>query len=141
MSDIFFLVVGIILFGIGLLLLAAKVMTYIKCTVPINATVVKLETESTFFRGVEHTHYRPVVRYVVDGKSYTEEAYFRTRRKTKYPVDSEMIMYTFKKVCASCGKEQPGSSNHHALSGTYHGSFTCVYCHKTQQFEIETNSN
>ena len=60
---------------------------------PINATVVKLETESTFFRGVEHTHYRPVVRYVVDGKSYTEEAYFRTRRKTKYPVDSEMIMY------------------------------------------------
>lgn len=49
--------------------------------------------------------------------------------------------YTFKKVCASCGKEQPGSSNHHALSGTYHGSFTCVYCHKTQQFEIETNSN
>lgn len=49
--------------------------------------------------------------------------------------------YTFKKVCAFCGKEQPGSSNHHALSGTYHGSFTCVYCHKTQQFEIETNSN
>ena len=49
--------------------------------------------------------------------------------------------HTFKKVCASCGKEQPGSSNHHALSGTYHGSFTCVYCHKTQQFEIETNSN
>ena len=93
MSDIFFLGVGIILFGIGLLLLAAKVMTYIKCTVPINATVVKLETESTFFRGVEHTHYRPGVRYVVDGKSYTEEAYFRTRRKTKYPVDSEMIMY------------------------------------------------
>ena len=93
MSNIFFLVVGIILFGIGLLLLAAKVMTYIKCTVPINATVVKLETESTFFRGVERTHYRPVVRYVVDGKSYTKEAYFRTRRKTKYPVDSEMIMY------------------------------------------------
>ena len=38
--------------------------------------------------------------------------------------------YTFKKVCASCGKEQPGSSNHHALSGTYHGSFTCVYCER-----------
>ena len=48
MSDIFFLVVGIILFGIGLFLLAAKVMTYIKCTVPINATVVKLEIEYTF---------------------------------------------------------------------------------------------
>ena len=87
MSDTFFFVVGIVLTGIGLLLLAAKVMTYIKCTVPINATVVKLEKEYTFLRGVEHTHYRPVVRYVVDGKSYTEEAYFRTYRKTKYPID------------------------------------------------------
>ena len=93
MSDIFFLVVGIILFGIGLLLLAAKVMTYIKCTVPINATVVKLEKEYTLLRGLEHTHYRPVVRYVVDGKSYTEEAYFRTYRKTKYQIDSEMKIY------------------------------------------------
>lgn len=90
MSDTFFFAVGIILSGIGLLLLTAKVMTYIKCTVPINATVVKLEKECTFLRGVERTHYRPVVRYVVDGKSYTEEAYFRTYRKTKYPIDSEM---------------------------------------------------
>ena len=64
-------------------------MTYIKCTVPINATVVKLEKECTFLRGVERTHYRPVVRYVVDFKSYTEEAYFRTYRKTKYQVGSE----------------------------------------------------
>ena len=93
MSDTFFFVVGIILAGIGLLLLAAKVMTYIKCTVPIHATVVKLEKEYTFLRGVEHTHFRPVVRYVVDGKSYTEEAYFRTYRKTKYPIDSEMKIY------------------------------------------------
>lgn len=90
MSDMFFLVVGIILAGIGLLLIMAKVMTYIKCTVPINATVVKLEKEYTFFRGVEHTHYRPIVGYVVDGKSYTEGAYFRTYRKTKYPIDSEI---------------------------------------------------
>ena len=90
MSDTFFFVVGIILAGIGLLLLMAKVMTYIKCTVPINATVVKLEKEYTFLRGVENTHYRPVVRYVVDGKSYTEKAYFRTYRKTKYPIGSEI---------------------------------------------------
>ena len=90
MSDMFFLVVGIILAAIGLLLIMAKVMTYIKCTVPINATVVKLEKEYTFFRGVEHTHYRPIVGYVVDGKSYTEKAYVRTRQKTKYPIGSKM---------------------------------------------------
>ena len=59
----------------------------------MNATVVKLEKEYTFLRGVEHTHYRPIVGYVVDGKSYTEEAYFRTYRKTKYPIDSEMKIY------------------------------------------------
>ncbi|MCI6616666.1 DUF3592 domain-containing protein [Ruminococcus sp.] len=93
MSDVFFLVVGIIISVIGLLLIMAKVTTYIKCNVPINATVVKLEIEYTFFLGVEHTHYRPVVRYVVDGKSYTEEAYFRTYRKMKYPIDSEMKIY------------------------------------------------
>ena len=86
----FFLVVGIILAGIGLLLLTAKVMTYIKCTVPINATVVKLEKEYTFFSGVEHTHYRPIVGYVVDGNNYTEKAYFRTYRKTEYPIGSKM---------------------------------------------------
>ena len=90
MSDTFFFVVGMIITAIGLLLIMAKVMTYIKCTVPINATVVKLEKECTFLRGVERTHYRPVVRYVAFGKSYTEEAYFRTSRKTKYPIDSEM---------------------------------------------------
>lgn len=89
----FFLVVGIILAGIGLLLLTAKVMTYIKCTVPINATVVKLEKEYTFFRGVEHTHYRPIVGYVVDGNNYTEKAYFRTYRKTEYPIGSKMKIY------------------------------------------------
>lgn len=90
MSDMFFLVVGIILAVIGLLLLTAKVMTYIKCTVSINATVVKLEREYTHYRGVEHTHYRPFVGYVVDGKKYTEKAYFRTYRKTKYPINSEI---------------------------------------------------
>ena len=57
----FFLVVGMILVGIGLLLLTAKVMTYIKCTVVTNATVVKLKKEYTQYRGVKHTHYRPVV--------------------------------------------------------------------------------
>lgn len=93
MSDTFFLAVGIIFTGIGLLLLTAKVMTYIKCTVPINATVVKPEKEYTYFRGVENTHYRPVVKYSVDGKSYTEKAYFRTYRKTKYPVNSEIKIF------------------------------------------------
>lgn len=94
----FFLAVGIIFTGIGLLLLMAKVLTYIKCTVPINATVVKLEKECTFHRGVEHTHYRPVMRYAVDGNNYTEKAYFRTYRKTEYPIGSKMkICYNPKK--------------------------------------------
>lgn len=94
MSDTFFVVIGIILDGIGLLLLMAKVMTYIKCTVPINATVVDLEKEYTHLRGAEYKHYRPVVSYTVDGKSYTEKAYFRTYRKTKYPVNSVIEIFT-----------------------------------------------
>lgn len=92
MSDRFFLAVGVMFTGIGQLLLTAKVLTYIKCTVPINATVVKPAKEHTYFRGVKHTHDRPVVRYVVDGKSYTEKAYFRTYRKTKYPIGSEIAI-------------------------------------------------
>ena len=98
MSNVFFLVVGIIIAGIGLFLITAKILTYIKCTVPVNATVVKPEKEYTYFRGVENTHYRPVVRYSVDGKNYTEKAYFRTCCKTKYPIGSQIrICYNPKK--------------------------------------------
>ena len=100
MSDMFFLVVGIILAGIGLLLLTIKIITYIKCTVSINATVIKRKKEHTHFRGVRYTHYRPVAEYTVDSKSYTEEAYFRTRRETKYPIDSGI------KICYNPGKPE-----------------------------------
>ena len=99
MSDLFFLVVGIIIAAIGLLLIMAKVLTYIKCTVSMNAPVVKLETDKTYFRGVKHTYYHPVVEYVVDGKSYTQMASFRTLRETKYQVNSQM------KIC--CNPKDP----------------------------------
>ena len=56
----------------------------------MNAPVVKLETDETYFRGVKHTYYHPVVEYIVDGKSYTQTAPFRTLRKTKYAIDSKM---------------------------------------------------
>lgn len=90
MSDVFFLIVGIIVAGVGLLLIMSKVMACIKCTVPVNATVVKLEKKHTYFRGIEHTSYRPIVGYVVDGRSYTEKADFRSYRETKYQVGSEI---------------------------------------------------
>ena len=93
MSDVFFLVVGIIIAAVGLLLIMAKVFTYIQCTVPINATVVRLEKDYTYFRGITYTYYHPVVEYVVDGKIYTQMAYFRAYRKTKYPIDSKMNIY------------------------------------------------
>ena len=95
MSNIFFLTVGIILAGIGLLLITAKILTYIRCTVPINATVVRLEKDYTYFRGITYTYYHPVVEYVVDGKSYTQMASFRTLRVNKYRVNSQM------KICCS----------------------------------------
>lgn len=90
MSDMFFLFVGIILVLMGLLLIASKVMTCIKCTVSINATVIKLKKEYNHYRGVEHTLYRPVVGYEVDGKNYSQTAPFRTYQKRKYPIGSEM---------------------------------------------------
>ena len=89
-SDLYFFIVGLILIGIGLLMLTAKVMAYIKCTVPIHATVVNLKKEYTHLRGVRYTRYRPVVGYVVDGKEYTEKAHFRTSREMKYPIGSKM---------------------------------------------------
>ena len=99
MSNTFFLTVGIILAGIGLLLITAKILTYIRCTVSINATVVRLEKDYTYFRGITYTYYHPVVEYVVDGKSYTQMASFRTLRETKYQVNSQM------KIC--CNPKDP----------------------------------
>lgn len=90
MSDVFFFAVGMTLKCIGLLLLTAKIRTYICCTVPINATVIELKKEYTYFHGIKYTHYRPIVGYDVDGKKYTEKAYFRTYRKTKYSINSEI---------------------------------------------------
>ena len=90
MSDVFFLVVGIIIAAIGLLLIITKVLTYIQYTMPINATVVRLKKDYTTFRGVTYTFYHPVVEYVVDGKIYTQMASFRTLRVTKYQVNSQM---------------------------------------------------
>ena len=98
MSDVFFLVVGIIIAAIGLLLIMAKVLSYIQCTVPVKATVVRLKMDYTSFRGIAYTFYHPVVEYVVDGKSYTQKAYFRTCLKTKYPIGSQIrICYNPKK--------------------------------------------
>lgn len=98
MSNTLFLAVGTILVVGGLLLITAKIMTYIKCNVPINATVIKLKKEYIYFRSIKNIYYRPVVKYSVDGKSYTEQAYFRTRRETKYLVGSEInICYNPKK--------------------------------------------
>ena len=99
MSDVFFLVVGIIIAAVGLLLIMAKVFSYIQCTVPINATVVRLKKDYTYFRGITYTYYHPVVEYVVDGKSYTQMASFRTLRVTKYQVNSQM------KIC--CNPKDP----------------------------------
>lgn len=90
MCDVFFFAVGMMFNGIGILLLTAKIRTYIRCTVPINATVIELKKEYTYFRGIKHTHYRPIVGYVVDGKKYTEKPYFRTYRKMKYPTQLSM---------------------------------------------------
>ena len=42
MSDVFFLVVGIIIAAIGLLLITAKILTYVKCTVLIILGVIFL---------------------------------------------------------------------------------------------------
>ena len=95
MSDVFFLVVGIIIAAIGLLLIMAKVFSYIQCTVLVKATVVRLEMDYTSFRGIAYTFYHPVVEYVIDGKSYTQMASFRTLRATKYQVNSQM------KICCS----------------------------------------
>ena len=100
MPDMFLFVVGMVIASIGLLLITARVMAYIKCTVPIHATVVKLEKEYTHFRGVRYTHYRPVVGYVVDGKEYTEKAHFRTLREMKYPIGSKM------EICYNSGKPE-----------------------------------
>ena len=95
MNDVSFLVVGIIIAAVGLLLIMAKVFSYIQCTVPINATVVRLKKDYTTIRGARYTYYHPVVEYVVDGKSYTQMASFRTLRATKYQVNSQM------KICCS----------------------------------------
>ena len=90
MSDVFFLIVGMLLAGIGLLLFTASLLAHLKCSVSIQAVVIGLEKEYTHIRGSTCTQYRPVVQYAVAGKVYTEKANFRTSRKEKYPPGSRI---------------------------------------------------
>ena len=61
MGDIFFPVAGMILAGLGLLLLTEKVRTYITCTAPIHATVIKLNKEYTQYSASpgDRSHHQP----------------------------------------------------------------------------------
>ena len=120
MNDIFFFAVGLILLGIGLLMLTAKVMAYIRCTVPIHATVVNLEKEYTHLRGVRYTHNSPFdesclkAAFQMYQMDYPDYQFFCTCRASRNKLGSRLPNHQLQTVAAYCGYDL--TQHHNALA-------------------------
>lgn len=84
MSDMYFLVFGIIVCIIGVVMLWAYFKTVILCRQKVTATITSIKEESMLVRGSTVHSYRPSFEYVVDGYSHNGEAPFTTYRENKY---------------------------------------------------------
>lgn len=76
--------VGIVLTLIGILLIISFLMSRIRCTAPIEATVAELSEKKRFFRGRTITDYTPVFEYNVEGEKYSHKADSSTTQKGKF---------------------------------------------------------
>lgn len=91
MSDMFNLIVGIVLAVVGGLIFAAAVSATRSCSQKTTARVVKVVCENTgYWRGT-YPHY-PVVTYTVNGKEYTVKSSTSTRFITKYKEGQEVVI-------------------------------------------------
>ena len=97
MSDLFFLIFGIIFGAIGLIILSVELYSFIMCRERVEAKVVDYKVQSNFIRGTVVHMFSPVIAYELEGKPYTGIAPFSTRFEGKYPIDSTMVIFANKK--------------------------------------------
>ena len=97
MSDLFFLIFGIIVGLIGLMILIVELYSLIMCRERVEAKVVDLKVQSNFIRGTVVHMFSPVIVYELEGKPYTGIAPFSTRFEGKYPIDSTIVIFANKK--------------------------------------------
>ena len=93
MSDVYFLVFGIIvtLVGIGLTFMHFRI--YALCTQKTAATIKSLKMKYHYFRGMKKTLYCPEFEYTIEGKKYEGTASFSTYKKDKYRIGDMMNIY------------------------------------------------
>lgn len=97
MSDLFFLIFGIIVSLIGLLLIVIHILDVAKCREKITAVISNLKIDKVKVRGSNVSSYCPEFTYTVDGQTYNGIATFTTYNKDKYKVgDGLEICYSAK---------------------------------------------
>ena len=105
MSDLFFLIFGIIVGVIGLMILIVELYTFIMCRERVEAKVVDLKVQSNFIRGTVVHMFSPIIAYELDGKQYTGVSPFSSRFESKYPIDSTMVVFANKKIALRASLE------------------------------------
>lgn len=98
MSDVFFLVIGILFLIIGLLFLSGVLLALVRCKALTAGKILSLKKETLAIRGSSLYSYRPVYMYEVNGTKFRGEAEFQTPSREKYkPGDPIPVHYNPKK--------------------------------------------
>ncbi len=122
------IVLGIVLAVIGILLLAAFLISRIRCRTETEAEIVRIIEKKQYFRGRTVRDCRPVFRYVVNGKEYTAKSDHSTSDPKKYAVGQKMTVYT---DAARPENVRDGSNAGYCIAGILFlaaGIFVIVLC-------------
>lgn len=92
MSDTFFLIVGIVLCAVGALSIVSGILSKVKCTEPVEGTVVSLKDKTFYHRGITTHMITPVIKYVYGEKTYESKAANSTSNTQKYRVGDSITV-------------------------------------------------
>ena len=88
------LVLGIVLTVIGLLLIAAFLISRIRCRTETEAVVTKVIEKKSYHRGWTIWDCTPVFTYTVNGQEYTAKAESSTSNPKKFSVGQKLTIFT-----------------------------------------------
>lgn len=96
MSDLYFLIFGIICALIGGVLIVLNIHMIFGCRMKIYAAITAIKRESTVIRGSTVHTYRPAFTYTVDGSTYHGTCPFTSFKKEKYAVGDALQIFVSK---------------------------------------------
>lgn len=93
MSDLYFLIFGIVVTLLGIIILSTYIYSIITCRTKIYATITSLKKESMKLRGSTVYSYRPEFKYSYNDTEYSGISIKSTYKKDKYQANEPLLIY------------------------------------------------